>query len=161
MSCPRAALGLFIGLILYDHRRAIAWSKLISSKRQWVKGKKKLHWVEGGGRKITFRWLLVTRKWDQQVTNVDRGLVPNTCLAATAFARRCFNMSGVKRSGSRNANRTIMSSPCFAKQTGLASVGGVGCLTRTNAVYESRVFASNHIVYSQGPASASCFPSDW
>lgn len=41
MACPSAALGLFIGLILYDHRRAIAWSKLISSKRQWVKEKKK------------------------------------------------------------------------------------------------------------------------
>lgn len=40
MPCPNAALGLFIGLILYDHRRAIAWSKLISSKRQWVKGGK-------------------------------------------------------------------------------------------------------------------------
>lgn len=41
MPCPSAALGLFIGLILYDHRRAIAWSKLISSKRQWVKGGEK------------------------------------------------------------------------------------------------------------------------
>lgn len=40
MPCPSAALGLFIALILYDHRRAIAWSKLISSKRQWVRGKK-------------------------------------------------------------------------------------------------------------------------
>lgn len=40
MSCPSVALGLFIGLILYDHRRAIACSKLISSKRQWVKGER-------------------------------------------------------------------------------------------------------------------------
>lgn len=39
MARPSVALGLFVGLILYDHRSAIAWSKLISSKRQWVKGK--------------------------------------------------------------------------------------------------------------------------
>ena len=39
MPCPSAALGFFIGLILYDHRRAIAWSKLISSHRQCEKKK--------------------------------------------------------------------------------------------------------------------------
>jgi len=68
---------------------------------------------------------------------------------------------GVKSSGNENANKRIMPSPCFAKQRGLASVGGMGCLTRTNVVYESRVFASNHNVYSHGPASSSCAPSDW
>lgn len=69
-----------------------------------------------------------------------------------------------------NANKTMPSTLLFCthqkqkKQKknaeGLASVGGVGCLTRANAVYESRVFASNHNVYSHGPASFSCFPSD-
>lgn len=77
MSCPSVALGLFIGLILYDHRRAIACSKLISSKRQWVKGEREK-------KKSPFRWLLVARDGDQQMMNATRR--PNTCLTATAFA---------------------------------------------------------------------------
>ena len=152
--CPSAALGHFIGLILYDHRRAIAWSKLISSKRQWVKerGKKNLHsdgslLPETGGPR---------GNWWTRTENSVQTPVWHKQLLPTSVKH-----VGVKSSGKENANKTIMTSPCFAKQRGLASVGGVGCLTRTNAVYESRVFASNHNVYSHGPASSSCFPSDW
>lgn len=83
MSCPSTALGLFNGLILYDHRRAIACSKLISSKRQWVKGEKKK-------KKSPFRWLLVARDGDQQMMSIRSKHLSDS----NSFCPLVFNMWG-------------------------------------------------------------------
>ena len=115
MPCPSVALGLFIGLILYDHRRAIAWSKLISSKRQWVKGgekkrKRKKNHSDGSS---------LPERGDQQMTNTDRAFGPNTCLTATAFAQQCLTCGGKELGKNENANKTIMPSPCLQNREGL------------------------------------------